>query len=209
MALEAATTINQLVVTNPLGTDTKSQGDDHLRLIKKTLLNTFPNITGPVTVSHGELNGLAGGRNLTFPGMIIMWAGSSPPPGWKLCDGVGTISNGFPVPDLRNKFILGGGLYPLGSTGGSETHGHSVTVAGHVLALSEIPSHTHTLSVVQFSDYSYAGLGGEGNGGRIGAPWGYNPVQPAGGGGAHSHGASADPAPHLPPYYVLAFIIKD
>ena len=61
MALETANTINQLVESNPLGTDNKSQGDDHIRLIKKTLRNTFPNITGPITVSEAAINGLGTG----------------------------------------------------------------------------------------------------------------------------------------------------
>jgi hypothetical protein len=58
--LETATYINGLVATNPVGTDPKSAGDDHLRLIKSTLKATFPNITGAVTPTHGELNYVTG-----------------------------------------------------------------------------------------------------------------------------------------------------
>ena len=43
MSLEAATTISQLVPANPPGTDLVQQGDDHIRLIKQVLQNTFPN----------------------------------------------------------------------------------------------------------------------------------------------------------------------
>lgn len=46
MGLETGTFINDLVVTNPLGTDNKSLGDDHLRLIKNTVKNTFPGMAG-------------------------------------------------------------------------------------------------------------------------------------------------------------------
>lgn len=42
MGLEAATFINDLVTSNPTGADGKSQGDDHLRLIKAVLQGTFP-----------------------------------------------------------------------------------------------------------------------------------------------------------------------
>lgn len=43
MGLETATYIADLVATNPIGpTDPKSQGDDHLRLLKSVLQNTFP-----------------------------------------------------------------------------------------------------------------------------------------------------------------------
>src|SRR5262245_4848139 len=45
MPLETGTYVNDLVVTNPPGTDLKSQGDDHLTLIKRVLKNTFPNAT--------------------------------------------------------------------------------------------------------------------------------------------------------------------
>lgn len=45
MPLETATYINQLVSTNPAGTDGEAQGDDHLRLIKACLQATFPNFT--------------------------------------------------------------------------------------------------------------------------------------------------------------------
>lgn len=56
MALETATFINGLVATNPTGSDPISSGDDHLRLIKATILNTFPNITGAVTKTHTQIN---------------------------------------------------------------------------------------------------------------------------------------------------------
>lgn len=56
MALEAGTYISDLVATNPTSSDAKSQGDDHLRLIKSTLLSTFPNVAGEVTPTHTELN---------------------------------------------------------------------------------------------------------------------------------------------------------
>jgi hypothetical protein len=47
MSLEAATYISQLTSTNPLGTDTRAQGDDHIRLIKEVLQATFPNASKP------------------------------------------------------------------------------------------------------------------------------------------------------------------
>lgn len=41
MGLETATFVDDFVTTNPPGTDKKSQGDDHLRLIKAVLRATF------------------------------------------------------------------------------------------------------------------------------------------------------------------------
>ena len=58
--LETATYINGLVVTNPTATDPASQGDDHIRLLKSTAKNTWPNVTGAVTASHTELNYVTG-----------------------------------------------------------------------------------------------------------------------------------------------------
>ena len=49
MALESATYVDGLVITNPTGSDSISQGDDHLRLIKKVLKNSLPNVTTATT----------------------------------------------------------------------------------------------------------------------------------------------------------------
>lgn len=43
MGLETGTFISDLVDTNPVAGDNVSQGDDHLRLIKDVVQNTFPN----------------------------------------------------------------------------------------------------------------------------------------------------------------------
>lgn len=56
MALETGTYISDLVATNPTSSDPKSQGDDHIRLVKSTLQATFPGVTGAVTATHTELN---------------------------------------------------------------------------------------------------------------------------------------------------------
>ena len=68
MALEFATYISGLVSANPASGDAVGQADDHLRLIKTTLLNTFPSITGAVTATHTELNQLAGVTVVTTTG---------------------------------------------------------------------------------------------------------------------------------------------
>ena len=56
MALESTTYIDGLVITNPTGTDPRSQGDDHIRLVKSTIRSTFPNVAGAMTATHTELN---------------------------------------------------------------------------------------------------------------------------------------------------------
>jgi hypothetical protein len=51
MALETATYVANLVVTNPDGGDARSTADDHLRLIKGSLVRTFPLLDGAVSLS--------------------------------------------------------------------------------------------------------------------------------------------------------------
>ena len=49
MALESGTYVKDLVSTNPPGTDAISQGDDHIRLVKSVLKNSFPsNSNAPI-----------------------------------------------------------------------------------------------------------------------------------------------------------------
>ena len=60
MALENGTYVNSLVPANPASTDGLAQADDHIRLLKSTLANSFPGITGAVTATHTELNAIIG-----------------------------------------------------------------------------------------------------------------------------------------------------
>jgi len=61
MAIEAATYVAQLDKTLPQGTSSPTEGDDHLRKIKETLTNTFPNALGVVSATHADLSAVAGG----------------------------------------------------------------------------------------------------------------------------------------------------
>jgi hypothetical protein len=47
--------ISDFVITNPTPGDPKSQGDDHLRLIKTVLKASFPNFSGPMTIAHNQI----------------------------------------------------------------------------------------------------------------------------------------------------------
>lgn len=64
MSLETGNYLSNLVSSNPTGSDRKLQGDDHLRLIKSTLQNSFAGITGPVVVG-GVNGGVANAYTLT------------------------------------------------------------------------------------------------------------------------------------------------
>lgn len=138
MSLETATYINQLNSSYPLGSDPISAGDDHIRLIKSAIKATFPNVTGPVTLTQDQLN------TPVPSGGIILWSGAKTaiPTGWYLCDG----TNG--TPNLQNKFVIGAGnSYAVGATGGAT----SVT-----LTESQLPSHSHSASS-SFSGNAMAG----------------------------------------------------
>jgi hypothetical protein len=206
MALESATTINQLVATNPTLTDPKAQGDDHLRLIKSTLKNTFPNITGVVTVTQDQLNVLTDPTVLLKPGMIMLWGGAivNIPAGWVLCNGVGTVTGGIAVPNLLDKFVLGaGGASPVGTTGGNLTHNHTISVNGTSITVDQLPPHTHDIVYgAPSGGPGYPGYDGSGDG-RVSGLSGVT-----GTGNPHTHGAVSSTVNHLPPYLALAYIIK-
>ena len=60
MGLETFNFIDSLNASNPVGaTDPKSQGDNHIRGIKSTILSTWPNVTGAITKTHTEINDAA------------------------------------------------------------------------------------------------------------------------------------------------------
>lgn len=66
MALETASFIPELTVTNPVGaSDPKSQGDDHLRLIKTAIKGSFPSFVGTagvpksISLTEDQLNDAA------------------------------------------------------------------------------------------------------------------------------------------------------
>lgn len=50
------TYIDDLDVTLPAATDPLSQADDHIRMIKTVLKQTFPNINGAVTKTQAQLD---------------------------------------------------------------------------------------------------------------------------------------------------------
>lgn len=65
MSLETATYINGLVISNPTGGDPKREGPAHLRLIKKTVKNCFPNVSATVHATQAELNAFKSGGSVS------------------------------------------------------------------------------------------------------------------------------------------------
>lgn len=148
-------------------------------------------------------SGTFGGTGNRFP---IPLGSSEPLLSFCLCDG--TTTNGLPVPDLRGLFIRGASdSVPAGSTGGSETHVHSLsgTVGATTLTVGQMPIHKHPL--MSFARVEYGNGGNrsfDGNGDTLAYCGDEGGSQP------HTHawtGASGE-ASSLPPYYALAYIMR-
>ena len=126
-------------------------------------------------------------------GLIAMWSGTlaNIPSGWHLCDGVSGR------PNLLNKFVIGVATAATnpGATGGAAAHHHDVDNHTHGGG-----SHVHT----QTGAYEAGELGG---GDEVAGGNGYS----TGSGDATTGGATpaTDEVYHIPPYYAVAFIIKD
>lgn len=162
MPVENAQYLNTLNPVYPAATDAVAQADDHIRLIKQVLKDTFPNINAAITATPLQLNN-------PFPvGGIIMWSGSaaSVPSGWALCngqtvnksDGSGTIV----TPDMRDRFVVGwreaSGSGPTavsavapGTSGGENTKTVNSASAG---------AHTHTGSTASAGEHNHGGSTG-------------------------------------------------
>ena len=68
MTVENVTYISDLDQNNPAGGDSISEGDDHIRNIKKAIKGTFPNVTGEVTLTTDEFQQLK--ESLSNPGVV-------------------------------------------------------------------------------------------------------------------------------------------
>jgi hypothetical protein len=95
-----------------------------------------------LTTENLEAN-LPPGSSMVVSGMIVLWSGASTdiPSGWVLCDG----TNG--TPDLRDRFIVGGGgalpatgSFPFTTDGAS---GGTPEVTAGSLVVANLPPHTH------------------------------------------------------------------
>jgi hypothetical protein len=67
MALETGSFISDLNSSNPQSTDSVSQADDHIRLLKATIKATFPNVTGAVSVTQAQINDVVNKAPIASP----------------------------------------------------------------------------------------------------------------------------------------------
>ena len=159
-------------------------------------------------------------------GTIVMWSGATVPTGWALCNGQSV--SGQQTPDLRGRFVLGSGSgtsltsRTLGQTGGEENH---------TLTASEMPSHSHSVDppstgTTSNGDHTHGYKSGwNSQSGIAGGDWyadeiGYKIMSnTTTSSGNHTHAVdiaafnsstngSGVAHNNLPPYYVLAFIMR-
>ncbi len=133
MPIEIADFIGELDEDNPFDSDNPQEGAAQIRLTKKTVIQSFPNIGAEVTCDENDLNQLTGVllTELMPVGSILMWATNTPPDGWLPCDGVVIAPEftaliaivGANTPDLRDTFIRGSGLTRMPLTTQAENVG--------------------------------------------------------------------------------------
>ena len=78
MAVESATWVTQLVSTNPVVGDPVGEGDDHLRMLKVVLKNSFPSTSTTAIVP--DVSGQTG-KVLTNDGTDPSWGTAGDPAG--------------------------------------------------------------------------------------------------------------------------------
>ena len=170
--------------------------------------NIFP-MRVPIAVD-GVTFGGSDGRRAIMPGE------TEAREGWILCDG-GSDGKGGTVPDLRGRMILGASdEHTAGSTGGSETHSHSIsgTVGETTLTEAQLASHKHYVSRNKDLNDANENEGSTGYHDTVGnyssSSWNYT-TSSTGSSGTHTHplsGVKSGSASNLPPYFAMPFVTR-
>lgn len=148
MTVENAKYLNQLNPSYPSDGDLILEGDDHIRLIKEVLSNTFTNIDKQVLASSDLLNELMDYKSYIdnkleelYPVGSIYTSVVSTSPGGLL--GFGTWET------------IGEGRVLVGAGSGTDSHGVNKQFLGgstggeyeHTLTNKELPDHTHGVTI--------------------------------------------------------------
>lgn len=152
------------------------------------------------------------GQPIFSKGMIMMWSGSPTdvPIGWVLCEG-GALSDGTSIPDLRGRFVIGQKQDPTannfnnhpifsGDTSGSVQFQMNQK-GGYYYVKSSLPEHRHgyvTPAVTLTTDKN-----GWVPGGSASTKYGVATASVE-----TTATGEDDKDPNVPPFYVLAFIMK-
>ncbi len=197
--------LNAQVITIPTnGTAVSMSGDlnvaGNVAVAQKLTVTGRTILNGTVSAIDINASSVTAGGNIsagnafigrgTIPiGGIIMFSGATAPSGWALCDGTqGT-------PDLRGRFVLASGS-GIGLT--SRTLGQTAGTETHTLSIAEMPAHTHK------ENFNFTG-GEDGDNNyqhelyQNTEALAQQSTYSTGGNGAHNN---------MPPYYVLAFIMR-
>lgn len=216
-----------LILVFILSKENKSEHLDSSNLSSEAIQNissVYANTSGQAVFNNIKVTGNADIQN--FKGIIVMWSGTTIPSGWALCDG----TNG--TPDLRGRFILGSGKgtdlteRKIGDKDGEENH---------TITIEEIPAHSHLYAILtgredgahkkQDTAYTDTSSNGKTGFGSIGELFSvdsssevlgryYNNTSIIGGILDNKEKQNeltsykAKPHNNMPPFYVLAYIMK-
>lgn len=193
MGLETGSYISNLVATNPLSSDARSEGDDHIRLLKSVLKSTFPNINGAVNPTPTELNYLVGvtsaiqtqlnaltsalaGKASMPAGTVCLFYQAAAPTGWTKI----TTQNNKALRVVSGSGGSAGGSQPFTTAFASQVV--SGSIGYHNLTVAELPPHTH--DILLSDNEMGTGRTTEGSGTAGGRKW---QTESTGSGDGHSH----------------------
>lgn len=182
----------------------------------KVALNENPSVADINKVTDDDMNEIKDTINTNTPvGSISLFAGSTAPNGWLICDGsavsrttyadlfsvIGTTygsgdgSTTFNIPDIQGKVPVGidfndTAFDTLGETGGEKTH---------TLTVNEMPAHNHSINYVY--PFTAGGLGTYLPATNQSSPTGTSGGDIKNMGGSQAHN-------NLQPYIVMNYIIS-
>lgn len=107
MSLETGSWIKDLVASNPLGTDPKSQGDDHLRLLKMVLKSQFSGLTlgKAITLNEDQLNAAVIAGQAGLRGLVTYINDCNAIPNESGFYGLSALANAWPGAQLGDMLI--------------------------------------------------------------------------------------------------------
>jgi hypothetical protein len=146
----------------PTGADFPSDGDDHIRGVKNVLKQTFPNLTGPVTLTQDEINS---GSKMLEKGTVCLFYQAAAPTGWTRVNP--TVGNRMLIVTSGGAGVEAGDDDPIfNDKVPSHTHPTTASLGGaSSTTTGAAGSHTHSMNATGNHSHVYTGRGGGGVGG--------------------------------------------